>query len=258
LLAAFVALGVAACGREVYLGSLGAGGNDGGGDGGNAGILWQATFEPGDLSEWQGDGKGGVYMDLPSQAPSVSSAVVHRGQFSGVANFTPTGGMPYSYLYRDQPSPREAYYGAWFYIPANLQIGSWLSLLHFGYRPTAGAATSPVWDFNVHPGADGRLIARLYESASVENTEQASPIPVPMATWIHFEILFRKAADATGHITVWQDGVEILDVANAITAPTDLVQWDCGGGGNNEVTPSPGMVYFDDATISTTRVGTGQ
>ena len=48
-LVAAVLLG-GACGRRVYLGNLG--------DGGGAGILWQATFEPGDLSEWRVDGNG--------------------------------------------------------------------------------------------------------------------------------------------------------------------------------------------------------
>ena len=73
---------------------------------------------------------------------------------------------------------------------------------------------------------------------------------------MHFEILYRKAADATGHITVWQDGAQILDVANALTAPTDWVQWDAGGG-SNDLAPSPAVVYFDDATISLSRVGPG-
>jgi hypothetical protein len=204
-----------------------------------------------------GDGKGGVYMDLPSAPPAVSSAIAHRGQHSGAATIAPMAGTPYSYLFRDQPSPPEAYYGAWFYIPASLEVPSWLSLLHFGYRQTAGGTTSPVWDFNVHPGTDGRLIARLYQSAPIENIEQTNPIPVPIGAWVHFEILFKKAADATGHITVWQDGVQILDVASVLTAPTDLIQWDCGAG-SGEVTPSPGTVYFDDATISSARVGIGQ
>ena len=73
-----------------------------------------------------------------------------------------------------------------------------------------------------------------------------------MGKWVHFEIFYRKAADATGRITIWQDGVQILDHANVATAPTDLLQWDVGGG-SNDIAPSPATVYFDDATISLTR-----
>ena len=252
MLAACVALGATACGRHVYLGGPGDGG-----DGADAGILWQALFETGDLSEWVGDGNGGIYMDARATAPAASANNSHRGRFSGVATFVPMGLTSWSYLYRDQPSPPEAYYGAWFFIPASTQINSWLSLHHFGYHPTAGSAdTMPVWDFHVYPTAAGSLAARLYESSTIKNYEQASPVPVALATWVHFEILYRKAADATGHITVWQDGAQILDVANVVTAPTDAVQWDAGGG-SNDLAPSPATVYLDDATISLSRVGTG-
>lgn len=249
MLAACAALGATACGRRVYLGDL-----DGGG-GSTAGILWQATFEPGDLSEWVDDGNGGVYMDARATAPAASANNSHTGFFSGIATFAPAGLTSWSYLYRDQPSLPEAYYGAWFYIPSSVQIGSWLSLHHFGYHPTAGATdTTPVWDFHVYPTSTGTLAARLYESSTIKNFEQPNPVAVPVATWVHFEIRYRKAADATGRITVWQDGAQILDVTNALTAPTDWVQWDAGGG-SNDLTPSPASVYLDDATISSTRVG---
>jgi hypothetical protein len=261
VLAACVALGAMACGRQVYLGAQGYGDSDGGGggsDGGGGEILWQATFEPGDLSEWLGDGHGGVYMDPRATTPAVSQDEAHRGQHSGVATFAPMGLTSWSYLYREQPSPPEAFYGAWFFIPANLEVGSWLSLHHFGYHPTAGSPdTSPVWDFHVYPTAGGTLAARLYEAATFRNVEQVNPVPVPVGSWVHFEIFLRKAADATGHLTVWQDGVQILDLANALTAPTEWVQWDVGGA-SNDITPSPASVYLDDATISLARVGIGQ
>ena len=48
----FVALSVAACARQADLGSIGDG---------PASVLWRGTFEPGNLSEWTGDGEGNVY-----------------------------------------------------------------------------------------------------------------------------------------------------------------------------------------------------
>jgi hypothetical protein len=254
MLAACVALGATACGRHVYLGSFA----DGGGvDGSGNGVLWQALFENGDLSEWVGDGNGGIYMDARAAAPAASAYVSHRGRFSGSATFAPMGLTSWSYLYREQPSPPEAYYGAWFFSPASTQINSWLSLHHFGYHPTAGSAdTMPVWDFHVYPTTTGGLVARLYEASTSRDVEETNPVPVPVGSWVHFEIFYSKAADASGHITVWQDGVQILDLANAITAPTEWVQWDAGGG-SNDITPSPATNYLDDATISLSRVGTG-
>jgi hypothetical protein len=248
-----VAFGASACDRHVYLGgSLG----DAGKADAATGILWQATFEPGDLSEWTGDGNGGIYMDPHATAPAASADVSHRGRFSGIASFVPASPAAWSYLYRNQPSPPDAYYGAWFFIPGSLQINSWLSLHHFGYRAAADATdANPVWDFHVYPTAAG-LAARLYEASSMKGYDQTNPLVVPTATWVHFEIRYRKAPDATGEIVVWQDGTQILDVTAIITAPTDWVQWDAGGG-SNDATPSPAAVYLDDATISLSRVGTG-
>jgi Polysaccharide lyase len=245
MLAACVAFGATACGRHVYLGSLGDGG---------PGILWQATFEPGDLSEWVSDGNGGIYMDTLAGAPAVSQDAAHRGSYSGISTFAPVTVTSFSYLFREQPSPPEAFYGAWFFIPASLQVRSWLSLHHFGYHRSGAAETTPLFDFNVYPLADGSLAAHVYDPTAMMNLEQTNPVPVPVAQWVHFEIFFKKAADATGRITVWQDGVQILDLQNLITAPTDQIQWDAGGG-SNDIAPSPATVYFDDATISTMRVG---
>jgi hypothetical protein len=139
-----------------------------------------------------------------------------------------------------------------------VQVRSWVSLLHFGYHRTAGSAdTMPLFDVNVYPGGDGRLFLHLFDPVTVSNTDQTNPVPVPVGEWVHFEIFLRKAADATGRITIWQNGAQILDVPNVLTAPTDWLQWDVGGG-SNDVAPTPASVYFDDATISTARVGVGQ
>jgi len=142
LLAACAALGATACGRHVYLGTLTDGSltTDGGPTDAVPGILWQATFEPGDLSEWLADGNGGIYMDSTATAPAATQAAAHRGAWAGIATFASVSPISFSYLYREQPSPPEAYYGAWFFIPTSLRVGSWVSLLHFGYHRTAGSA----------------------------------------------------------------------------------------------------------------------
>jgi hypothetical protein len=237
-----------ACGRHVYLGSLG--------DGGGAGILWQATFEPGDLSEWLADGHGGVYTDGQAPAPVATQEQVHRGQYAGLAVFSPNSVTAFSYFYREQPIPVEAYYGAWFRIPAPLQVRSFLSLLHFGYHQAASDPnTTAIWDFDLQPDSDGSLVPRLYQTGAASPVAAQPAVPVPPATWVHFELLFKKAADATGQIVAWQDGVQIMNVANVVTAPTDWIQWDVGGGALDLITPTPVSIYVDDVTISSTRVG---
>ena len=185
-------------------------------------------------------------------------AVAHRGQYAGIATVTPSMGMPsINYLYRNQPSPREAYYSAWFYIPSSTTVRTWLSLIHFRCSQTGdGNNLMAIWDLNLYPRADGSLVAHFYNYVTQANLEQANPVPVPLDTWVHFEVLLLKASDATGHVAVWQDDTPILDATNVATAQTDWVQWDAGGSSTN-VEPSPAFIYVDDAAISLNRLGTG-
>ncbi len=238
-----------ACNRHVNLGSLG--------DGGGAGILWQATFEPGDLSEWLSDGHGGVYTDGRAPDPVATQEQFHRGRYGGLAVFSPAAVTAFSYFYREQPIPAQAYYGAWFLIPASLEVRSFLSLLHFGYHQAADDPnTTAIWDFDLQPDTDGSLVPRLYQTGAASPVVPQPAVPVLPATWVHFELLYKKTASATGQIVAWQNGVQIMDVANVVTAPTDWIQWDVGGG-SFDLAPTPVSIYVDDVTISSTRVGPG-
>src|SRR4029079_8183481 len=129
LLTAFAsaAIGAAACDQHIDLGAIGDG---------SASPLWPAAFEPGDLTEWVGDGKGGTYTENVNTFPAATTAMSHRGQYAGVVAVSTPMGMPMgmvsiNYLLRDQPSPREAYYSAWYYIPGNTIVRGYLSLSHF-------------------------------------------------------------------------------------------------------------------------------
>jgi hypothetical protein len=236
------------CGRQVYLGDIGDGA---------ASLLWSATFEVGDLSEWSGDGHGGTFVDNTPVAPAATLTVAHHGRYAGMATVTPVPGTAsINYLFRDQPSEPAAYYSAWFYIPSSFTVKSWLSLIHFnGSGSGDGKNLSAIWDLNLYPRADGSLVAHLYDFVSQTNLEQTLPAPVPVATWVHFEVFFRKAADATGEVAVWQDGVSILDRRNVMTAATDWVQW-AAGVSSDDVAPPTAVVYVDDAAISLSRLGT--
>jgi hypothetical protein len=211
----------------------------------------------GDLSEWTADGHGGPYLENATVAPSATADVAHRGRYAAMAPFTPVPGTrSINYLFRDQPSVSEAYYSAWFYIPSSFAVVSWLSLIHFRCSTTGdGNNLLPTWDVNLYPRPDGSLSAQLYDYIAPANLEQAAPIPVPVATWVHFEVFLRKASGATGEVAVWQDETMILESQNVVTAQTDWVQWDAGGS-SDDVAPPAALVYVDDAAISLSRLGT--
>ena len=250
---AFATFATPACGRHVDLGAIGDGG---------ASILWTATFEPGDLSEWLGDGRGGTYTENVMTFPAVTTDVVHKGKYAGIATVETPNGMPggivsINYLFRNQPSPSQAFYSAWYYIPTTVAVRTYLSLLHFRCSHTGdGNDLFGIWDVNLIPRADGGLQAHLYNFVTKTNVEEPVPTVVPLGTWVHFEIMLLKAADATGRITVWQDGVQILDNPGVMTAETDWVQWDAGVA-STDIVPTPSVIYMDDAAISLSRLGPG-
>jgi hypothetical protein len=241
------ALAAGACEQRVPLGEIGDGG---------ASVLWRATFEPGDLSEWTSDGNGSTRVENAPVVPAATLAMAHGGRYAGVATIAPTMRMDsLNYFSRRQPSPPEAYYSAWFYIPSPITVGSWLSLHHFRGSTTGDPANlAGIWDLNLYTLPGGRLAAQLGDFVSIFNLQQLVPVPVPLDTWVHFEVLLRKAPDLTGRVAVWQDGVLILDRANVVTARTPLVVWEAGVG-SDDVVPVPAAIYVDDAAISLHRLG---
>jgi len=248
LFACCVVQTAAGCDQHVSLGAIGDGG---------ASMLWRGSFEPGDLSEWTSDGNGGARVESAPAAVTVGQQIVHGGRYAGAAAVAPAGGGidSLNYLYRAQPSPPEAYFSAWFYIPSPISVGSWLSLHHF--RGSASGSPNDlagIWDLNLYALPGGGLAAQLGDFVKSFNLRQVVPIPVPLDTWVHFEVYFRKASDMTGRVSVWQDGQLILDRPDVVTALTPLVVWEVGAG-SDSVVPSPATVYVDDAAISLVRLG---
>jgi Polysaccharide lyase len=162
-----------------------------------------------------------------------------------------------NYFFRLQPSPPDAYYGAWIYVAPGFSVGSWLSVVHFrGSHTGDGTDAFATWDINLYPQLDGSLAAQLYNYVTLKDLQQSIPIAFPIGRWVHFEVFLKKASDATGQLKVWQDDVEILDSEGVVTADTDWIEWSVGGASDN-ISPAPGFVYIDDATISTSRLGGG-
>ena len=187
LLAACVPLGATACGRHVYLGSSATAATAGR-------ILWQAPSRP------------AISRSGPATATAASTWTPGpRRPAASREQLAPRLLQRHRHLRTDGPDvvelsvsrSTEPSRGVLRRLVLHSRVDadqSWLSLHHFGYHPTAGAAdTMPVWDFHVYPTAGGTLAAHLYESSTIKNFEQANPVPVPMATWVHFEILLPQS-----------------------------------------------------------------
>jgi hypothetical protein len=256
ILGAAVAIPAGGCGNRVHLGSIGDGGPN---------VLWRATFEPGDLSEWTSDDGGGAFVENATGSPSASTERFHNGRYAGRTSVAPTMGMlSFNYLFRDAPTPPEVYYSAWHSIPSGIHLPyevartGWLSLVHFRGSPTGdGRNPYATWDLNVNQKGDGLLYAHLFNYRTQVNVERKSslpPLPTPFDRWVHIEIFMRRASGPTGRMEVWQDGESLLEVDGVATAPNDWVEWSIGSA-SNDVSPTPALVYVDDAAISISQLG---
>jgi hypothetical protein len=249
VLAGGALLAAPACNRQVDLGEIGDGG---------ASLLWKATFEPGDLREWIGDGEGGTFDENTTLAATATTVLAHTGLYAGSITLSPDASMmSTNYLFRNQPSPPTAYYSAWFYVPSSITVSTWLSLTHFrGSQTGDGNNLFAIWDVNLYPAVGGGLEAQLYDYVNQFNLRQPVPISFPLDSWVQLEVLLTKSTDMTGRIAVWQDGTLILDRPGISTVQNDWVQWDAGGAAE-AISPSPSTVYLDDAAISLIRLGPG-
>jgi len=236
------------------------GGNAGSTGGGTAGagvegLIWRSDFEVGDLSEWTGDGQGANYRSGEPSLPTVVSERAHTGAQSLKLTISVANGMnSVNYMYRQAPTPTEAYYTAWFFLPKNYAVKDWLNIVHFvGSQTGDGRNEVALWDLDLRSASDGTLGLYAYE---FDGSKQYDPLvarPFPVGAWVKIEILFRKASDASGRVAVFQDGVSMLDLTNVRTAPNDWLRWALGSASTN-IMPSPAELYVDDATISSTRV----
>jgi hypothetical protein len=240
-------MAVGACNWQANLGAIADGG---------ASLLWRGTFESGDLSEWTSDGLGGTRTENAPAMPAVTRGTAHSGAYAAVMTIAPAMQMDsLNYLYRRDQTLPEAYYSAWYFIPSSFTVGSWLSLHHFrGSSDGDPANLTGIWDVNLYTLPGGQLAAQLGGLIDQSNLQQSFPVPVPRDTWVHFEVLFKKASDTSGRVAVWQDGALILDRDSVVTAPPSPVVWEAGAG-SDDVTPSRVAVYVDDLAISLSRLG---
>lgn len=230
-------------------------------------ILWWTDHETGDTSDWLqgGSDAGQIYVLSTSPFDSatlvVSPGVARSGRFAMRSTVT-TGvvGPPVTTLaIRKGPSlPAEAYYSAWFYVPAaSTPVNYWLCF-KFRSRTTPADPNTvlELWDLDLYPvaGPNSPLFINLFHHAPSQPLRMAGAPAVPIGKWFQIEAFYRPAADPSGRLTVWQDGTIIYDVTGP-TAPTSYVEWSVGEASDGLAPPGTASLYVDDAAISRRRLG---
>ena len=155
---------------------------------------------------------------------------------------------------REGVLPPDAIYGAWYYIPETRGgIRNW-NLLHFqGGEP--GGAIPGIWDVSIEPDADsGKLklyVLGKFPDSRLTQDDPATMVAVPIGSWFHLEFRWRRAADETGRVSVYQDGKLVLDRDNAVTDDTNFAQFYVGNLAFDLVPPES-TLYVDDISIRAT------
>jgi hypothetical protein len=139
----------------------------------------------------------------------------------------------------------------------------------FAYKSIDSVGTSDPF-FSVYVGnrSNGNMYLTLgwwcgltvegpHQGESGCRTYQQSIKDVPVAQWFHVETYLRQSAAFTGQIIVWQDDVELFNQNNVKTRYSSSANdWLIANYGDH-VVPSPFTMYFDDAAISSARLGPG-
>ena len=151
--------------------------------------------------------------------------------------------------------PDEAYYGAWYYIPATATNSGVWNLLHFQGADSPTSTQHYLWDVSLVNGSNGKLNVRVLDflypnSAPPGGNVADSRVPVPIDSWFHLEFFLRRAKDG-GEAALYQDEVRVVDYMNFPTDDTNWGQWYVGNYADNLV-PADSTLYVDDVTIAAT------
>jgi len=198
---------------------------------------------------------GFCYTAGPASYTIVTSPV-HSGRYA--AAFTASvfelqdGGMGSSQARCVEQGvfPAVAYYGAWYYVPAPAtNTGDW-NLLHFqsGDGGPIPLNRAYLWDVSLTNVSDGGIHISFFDFVNMSSPDASAVPPIPIGQWFHIEVYFKRAADSTGEISVWQDGEKAMDLSGLVTDPANWGQWYVG----NLVTgisPAESVVYVDDVSI---------
>ena len=227
----------------------------------DAGIIWTAGFENGDLSEFEGVGH---FIFNNSGRYSLVTPHAHSGKYSAgltIDTLAPSetrGHAAWLFQFGVKEYPADAYYySAWYYIPANTKPGEWWNVFQWKSANVDNDTTSdPMVTLNIGD-LNGKLNLWLAylpnKDARVFYDQELMYIPTDQ--WFQIEAYYRRAQDQTGQVIVWQDGVEIFNISNIITVLSDnTIRWSVNNYAN-EIEPNPLTIYVDDMAISSTRLG---
>ncbi|HEY5955685.1 MAG TPA: heparin lyase I family protein, partial [Polyangiaceae bacterium] len=210
---------------------------------------WSTDFENGfcDYSV----GNGSCYS-TGSASYQIVESPVHGGKYAAAFSVIADGTGTNSRCHRDGELPAQATYGAWYYIPALATNSDNWNLLHFQGGSSPDVRLGNLWDVSLDNDDTGGLRLSVFDSISNSSMTLSNTPAIPIGSWFHIEVFLKRASDATGEISVYQDGITVLHATELITDNTTYGQWYVGNLAT-KLTPTMSTVYVDDVTIKPSR-----
>jgi hypothetical protein len=233
-----------------------------------ASILWAADHEEGNMSDWYLNGGGNESLS-GNAVTGASRDFAHTGSWSAKGTITTPPGAG-ARLFRkavSNPNPATyAYYSAWYYIPVRMTSAHFNNIFQFKSIDSAGVS-DPFWDLKIRNRSNGNMYVTLnwWCGLTVEGPHQGESgcrsyhalKDLPVGQWFHLEAFLRQSSTFSGQIIFWQDGIEIFNQNNVKTRySASANDWSINNYGD-DVVPNPFTIYFDDAAISSARLGPG-
>jgi hypothetical protein len=210
-------------------------------------VPWQTSFEDGFCGYQY---RAGFCYAEPGSSFRLVTSPVHSGPFAAAFEFhaSDTGGTRQARCVREGVLADEAYYGAWYYVPSGIAAARDFNLLHF-QGGTAGERLHGLWDVSIDD-RHGELAPYMFDLLHGRRYEPTDPQPIPLDRWFQLELYLKRAADSTGEVALFQDGVEVTRATNVITDDAPFSQWYVGSFAQDVApTLSPLSLYVDDVTI---------
>ena len=175
---------------------------------------------------------------------------VHSGRFA--AAFTVDSNLHgQARCVRQGVLPSAAYYSAWYFIPSIQTNNANWNLLHFQGGTDPQDRLHNLWDVSLVNDQSGNLELNVLNLVGKGGAGANAAPPVPIGSWFRIQMYLRRAADATGEVTVYQDGVVAYHLVNLMTDDSNWGQWYVGNLATG-LSPNESTIFVDDVEISDT------
>jgi hypothetical protein len=211
-------------------------------------LIWQATHETGDSSEWQVTPDGATSVVLSA---TVSSQRAHSGRYSLMLTSSDTTPIGAGF---DFNSVEEAYFSGWFLLEPGYDAATPWSIISFASRGqdcTGPEETCAGVDVRLRSVPTGQVLLYLFNSEPdvLQPPLADPPTYVPMARWFHLEARYKRAIDHNGRFHFWMDGKPLFRFEGWRTAEFDNLLWYLANPPPSE-SGAAQVLYVDDVAIS--------